>query len=293
MTFTKPITEIIQQRFSCRTYLEKPIEAAKRHKLQDFLASSKVGPLGTPLRFHLIAATEQDRDSLKDLGTYGFIQGASGFIVGAVETAGKDLEDYGYMMEYIILVATDLGLGTCWLGGSFTRSSFIETISVKDEEQVPAVTSIGYIDNPEEARNGLIRQQVGANNRLAWEKLFFHKEFGVPLAPQEAGVYATPLEMVRLGPSASNKQPWRLVKDANLWHFYLQRSKGYPPSLASKLLKIADLQRVDMGIAMCHFELTAKELGLKGKWTIQEPAIEKLDELTEYTLSWMSNHVET
>jgi len=252
------------------------------------MSSLRTGPMGTPLRFNLVAATEQDRDSLKGLGTYGFIRGASGFIVGAVDPAEKDLEDYGYLMEYLILVATDLGLGTCWLGGSFTRSSFTQKISATGKEQVPAVTSTGYIDNPEEARNGLIRQQVGANHRLAWKKLFFHNEFGVPLTRQEAGVYTTPLEMVRLGPSASNKQPWRIVKDGNLWHFYLQRTKSYPPSLASKLLKIADLQRVDIGIAMCHFELTAKELGLRGNWTIQEPVIEKPDELTEYTLSWTS-----
>lgn len=252
------------------------------------MASLRTGPLGTAARFKLIAAIGHDNDSLNGLGTYGFIKGASGFIVGAVKPAEKDLEDYGYFMEYIILVATDLGLGTCWLGGSFTRSSFTQKISATDEEQVPAVTSIGYIDNPEEARNGLIRCQVSADRRMPWKELFFHQEFGFPLAHQEAGVYATPLEMVRLGPSASNKQPWRIIKDGYLWHFYLQRTKNYPPSLASRLLKIADLQRVDMGIAMCHFELTAKELGLIGKWTIQEPAIKKPDELTEYTVSWIS-----
>jgi len=288
ITFNKQITEIIQQRFSCRKYLKKPIEEQKCQKLQDLMASLQVGPLGSRARFKLIAATEQDRDTLKGLGTYGFIQGASGFIVGAVDPAEKDMEDFGYLMEYLILAATDLDLGTCWLGGSFTRSSFTRKISAANEEQVPAVTSIGYIANPEEARNGLIRQQVGANHRLAWKKLFFHNEFGLPLTRQEAGVYATPLEMARWAPSASNKQPWRIVKDGNLWHFFLQRTRSYPPSLASKLLKIADLQRVDMGIAMCHFELTAKELGLIGKWTIQEPVIEKPDELTEYTLSWTS-----
>jgi len=288
ITFNKPITEIIQQRFSCRKYLKKPIEEQKRQKLQDLMASLQTGPLGSTARFSLIAATEQDRSPLKGLGTYGFIRGASGFIVGAVDPAEKDMEDFGYLMEYLILAATDLGLGTCWLGGSFTRSSFTQKISATGEEQVPAVTSIGYIANPEEARNGLIRQQVGANQRLAWKKLFFHNEFGVPLTRQEAGVYATPLEMVRWAPSASNKQPWRIVKDGNLWHFFLQRTRSYPPSLASKLLKIADLQRVDMGIAMCHFDLTAKELGLIGKWTIQEPTIEKPDEFTEYTLSWTS-----
>jgi len=34
----------------------------------------------------------------------------------------KNLEDFGYLMEEAILFATGLGLGTCWLGGSFTKS---------------------------------------------------------------------------------------------------------------------------------------------------------------------------
>jgi nitroreductase len=122
---------------------------------------------------------------------------------------------------------------------------------------------------------------------LPWEKLFFHRRFSVPLTREEAGGYATPLELVRLGPSASNKQPWRIVKDGNVWHFYLQRTKGYGGGLISNLLKGADLQRIDMGIAMSHFELAARELGLSGKWTTREAAIEKPDVLTEYTVSWV------
>jgi hypothetical protein len=42
-----------------------------------------------------------------------------------------------------------------------------------------------------------------------------------------------------------------------------------------------------MGIAMCHFEMTAGELGLKGKWDIKEPMIEKPATLCEYTASWI------
>jgi len=101
-------------------------------------------------------------------------------------------------------------------------------------------------------------------------------------------VYSGPLEMVRLGPSASNKQPWRIVKEGNAWHFYIQRTKGYGNSFMFRLLGLADLQRVDMGIAMSHFELTASELDLKGTWTVREPGIAKPDNLTEYTASWES-----
>jgi hypothetical protein len=53
------------------------------------------------------------------------------------------------------------------------------------------------------------------------------------------------------------------------------------------LLQFADLQRVDLGIAMCHFELTARELGLAGRWVVQDPNIAKPDDQTEYIVSWI------
>jgi len=50
---------------------------------------------------------------------------------------------------------------------------------------------------------------------------------------------------------------------------------------------VADVQRLDMGIAMCHFALTAKELGLTGAWQSREPDIKKSDKSTEYVVSWV------
>jgi hypothetical protein len=286
MLYNKPVTEIIRQRFSCRKYLEKPIVEDQQRRLADFISSADRGPLGAEVRFELVAATEQDRNSLKGLGTYGIIRNVAGFIVGAVGHSEKNLEDYGYVMEKIILCATDIGLGTCWLGGTFTKSGFAKKIAPADGEMVPAVTSVGYIAHMGGFDSGM-RQLVGAGNRLPRENLFFKDKFGIPLSPDEAGAYNVPLEMVRKGPSASNKQPWRIVKEGNRWHFYMQRTKGYGNSFTFRLLRLADLQRVDMGIAMSHFELTAGELDLKGTWAVKEPDIEKPDRLTEYTVSWI------
>ena len=108
-----------------------------------------------------------------------------------------------------------------------------------------------------------------------------------PLPPEDAGMYVQPLEMVRLAPSASNKQPWRVIKHGDRWHFYLQRTPNYGRgSLVFNLLRLADLQRVDMGIALCHFEYTARELGLKGGWKQLDPQLETpLDGVT-YVVSW-------
>ena len=286
MFYSKPLTEIIEKRFSCRQYINKPIAEEDRKRLSDYLSATGAGPFGAPVRFKLIAATDQDRKALKGLGTYGFIKGATGFIVGAVGHSRKNLEDFGYMMEKVILSATDMGQGTCWLGGSFTRSSFAKKISATVNELVPAVTSVGYILKKEES-GVTIRQLVGGHNRKPWENLFFREKFGIPLSSDEAGPYAVPLEMARIGPSATNKQPWRIIKDGDSWHFYMQRTRGYGKSLTFRLLNIADLQRVDMGIAMCHFEMTAGELGLKGKWANKEPKIKKPVTLCEYTASWI------
>ncbi|MGZ6250084.1 MAG: nitroreductase family protein [Syntrophales bacterium] len=117
MLYSRHVTEIIQQRFSCRTYVDKPIAEEDRGRLSDFLSATGAGLFGAAVRFKLIAATDQDRKAPKALGTYGFIKGAAGFIVGAVGPSSKNLEDFGYMMERVILSATDMGLGTCWLGG--------------------------------------------------------------------------------------------------------------------------------------------------------------------------------
>jgi nitroreductase len=283
----QPIQEIIKQRFSCRSYFDEPIQEIHKKALKDFLQTQQVGPLGTRARFELVAATQDDRQSLKGLGTYGFIKNPTGFIIGALKQGTKNLEDYGYLLEHVVLAATDIGLGTCWLGGSFTKSSFAKKISLRDEETIPAVISTGYIAEKSGTR-GQIRNYLRAYRRLPVEQLFFNQTFGNPLKMEKANIYAQPLEMVRLAPSASNKQPWRIVRIDDAWHFYLQRIKGYGKgTMLYRFLRLADLQRVDMGIAMCHFELTARSLGLNGHWIVEEPDL-KTPGGAEYIVSWIN-----
>ncbi|MCE5265342.1 MAG: hypothetical protein LLG97_17650 [Deltaproteobacteria bacterium] len=83
-----------------------------------------------------------------------------------------------------------------------------------------------------------------------------------------------------MAPSASNKQPWRIIRGrGDAFHFYLKRTPGY-----ESLIKDIKLQNVDMGIAMSHFDLSARELGLKGNWKVDDPQI-KSDGM-EYIVSW-------
>lgn len=281
-----PYTQLIERRFSCRKYARTPIAEEKQKKLTKFLDALPASPFGTRPRFGLVAGQENDSQALRGLGTYGFIRNPSGFIVGAMPFGEYNLEDYGYLLEMVLLYATALELGTCWLGGTFTKSRFAEIVQPAENETMPAIASVGEFVAKDQKRMGLISQMAGSHKRLDWDVLFSNVMLKQPLYKNEAGPYARVLEMVRIGPSASNKQPWRIVKYRDFWRLYLRRTSGYRHDPLKRFLDIADMQRLDMGIAMCHFELTAKELGLAGQWVVEEDVAPFPTPTTEYIVSW-------
>lgn len=275
------LIDVIKRRVSVRTYTEKALEGEKRGKIINLLSTNNTGPFGNAVRFALVDFSEIDKREIKTLGTYGFIKGANMFIVCAVKSGPGDMEDAGYCFERVILGATALGLGTCWLGGTFRRAGFSGRIDMKDDEVVPAVSPLGYAYRKRRWRESLLRRMVKADNRKPWEELFFDADLNTPFKVDAAGKYNDALECVRLGPSASNKQPWRIIRDksVSVFRFYLQRNKGY-----GKAFEGIDLQRIDMGIAMCHFETAAREKGITGKWEVEKPA--PVSGGMEYIVSW-------
>lgn len=287
-------TQLIRKRNSCRSYTGDPIEHHLQGRIQQFLQENTTGPFGSATRFSFVAATPTDSSSLKGLGTYGFIKGATGFIIGAVDNSDYNLEDFGYLMEKNILFATGHDLGTCWLGGSFNKSMFSEKISAKEEELVPAVVATGLRVSRRRLFDSAIRLSMGSANRKPWETLFYNQNFNTPLTREASAGYDTALDMVRLAPSASNKQPWRIVMDINgdtpQVHLFLQRSKNYYERNKS-MFGLADLQRVDMGIAMCHFELACREVGIDGEWVAmaESPFTGLVPESAEYVATWTTN----
>ena len=275
------IIETIKTRKSCRTYSNEPIEPGKISELRQFLASNKDTPFGGKVRFQLIDLNELGISELKNLTTYGVIKGARQFIVGTVEKQPMAMEDYGYCMEKNILTATSMGLGTCWMGGTFKRSGFADKISIGENELLPVISPVGYSRDKRSVIDRMFRFVAASDKRKLWHELFYLHDTDNVLDDQNTGGFKTPLECVRLAPSASNKQPWRIIKGKgqDAFHFYLKRTPGY-----ENIVKDIKLQNVDMGIAMCHFELSARELGLNGDWNVNDPQI-KSDGM-EYVVSW-------
>ena len=278
--FNKPITEIITNRTSVRNYKAEEISKELKDKLVNYISNVQ-GPFGEKVYYKMIGKSNTSDVAGEKIGTYGVIKGASYYIVGKVKKGKMDLEQFGYTLEKIILYATSLNLGTCWLGGTFKRSSFESIIDIKDDEILPAVTPIGYIEKKKRLLDSVMRLGAGSNNRKEWSELFFYKSFDNLLEKHESEDWSTALEMLRLAPSASNKQPWRIVKDSNKYHFFLRTSPGYSSALGY------NIQRIDIGIAMCHFEMTMNELGVKGSWIMDSELSIELPQNTDYMITWV------
>ena len=272
----KSIKDIITERYSARNYLDTNIENSTKEKIKQY-GKSLVGPFQEKVRFEIIDQSDINNKDGK-IGTYGIIKGAPSYTLGFVEKGERNLEQLGYVFEELILYTTSLGLGTCWLGGTFNKKNLLENINISESETLPAITPIGYIKNKKHFMDSAIRFIAGSDKRRPWSDLFFQESFDVPLKKEEAGRYEDALEMVRIAPSASNKQPWRILKKDDKYHFYLQSTKGYSKSFGY------NIQRLDMGIAMCHFELTAKESGEKGFWD-KEKNVVKQDGM-DYIITW-------
>ncbi|MHA1124310.1 MAG: nitroreductase family protein [Candidatus Heimdallarchaeota archaeon] len=276
MKYSRPIDQIIQQRYSARTLNGKPIKPKKMLQIEESLQPKK-GPFGCTVRFEFIDSHNTLKGQKVKIGTYGLVKGTRYFIVGIMNKNSLNFTDFGYVFEEMILKATNLQLGTVWMGGSFNSELITNLLDLPDDEVIPAITPVGYIAQRKSLREKIISFSISSRKRKPWESMFFDTDFETSIQRDNAALYDLPLEMIRLAPSAKNLQPWRILRKDNNFHFYTKignsRSR-YP--------------YIDIGIAMCHFELTAKEQKLAGKWFVENPNIKTQPDDFEYITSWIA-----
>lgn len=284
MIFKKSVIETIRKRQSIRTYETQNITADHLNEINDYLHNEQnlIGPFGRKGRIELIQVTNNVTDKGIKLGTYGFIKNPSAYLVGITENNQVSLLDFAYTFQKLVLFLTEVGIGTCWMGGTFSRTSFEQELQMGKSEFIPGITPISYPSQKQRVFDKAVRLVVKADNKKPWDKLFYETNFEHALTKEKAGMLEVLIEMVRLGPSASNKQPWRLVvsEDRKVCHFYIEHTPNYSTKLGY------NMQLLDMGIAMCQFDLACQELNIPGSWRVEDPEIKLLSEQTEYIVSW-------
>ena len=277
--FNYPIEETIKARFSARAYTDQPIPAEIKEKINTYIRTLS-NPFSVKVTYHMLEL--ENAPHAEKLGTYGVINGSVDYVGATVAKGDLALEGLGFEFENLILYITSLGLGTCWLGGTFERGAFSKAMTVKEEELFPIITPFGYSASKKRLVDGVTKRIADPNQRKPWSELFFNKNFATPLSELDAGAFALPLELVRLAPSASNKQPWRIVQDGGVYHFYEAKEPGYSDRFEY------DIQQIDIGIAACHFYLAAADKNLSGDFKKLPDPVSDIPEHTQYAFSWVS-----
>lgn len=279
--FKQPLTDLVKKRFSCRSFDGRGLETEMLAALAKLPAGLEL-PFGNVVRFGVIDRETVRAENLFSKGSYGMIKGVRYYLSALLKKgAQRGWEDVGFGLEALVLQATSLELGSCWIGGVFDRRNFGRALNIGADEILPAVIAVGRPAEKRSWRDRIVRWSARGDLRREAGAVFFSTDWRTSLSYADLPPWGPVLENVRLGPSASNKQPWRLVYREGAFHFFLSRDKAY-----SAMMPYADLQRIDMGIAMCHFQLSASEAGLDGKWQDANPHILNTPVNFEYIVSF-------
>ena len=249
--------ELIRHRRSVRTFDGRALQPETADQILAY-AKSIQNPYDIPVEWRLLSAQAESLN-------VPVIVGADTYIAGKVQRLPHAEEAFGYAFEKLVLYVESLGLGTTWIAGTMDRPAFERAVALQEGEVMPCISPLGYPAARMSLRETMMRKGVKADTRLDFAELFFDGSFGKPLP--EGTPWQEALELVRWAPSAVNKQPWRVVVEGQQAHFYEKKSKGYVDASGW------DLQKVDIGIAVCHFAFALEEQGKAIRLNYIDPGI--------------------
>jgi nitroreductase len=141
--------EVVKKRRSIRRYKSDPISGKD---LKTILEAARLAPSwGNRQCWQYVIVTDQSIKEKLAGEERKWISEAPAVIVACANTResghkpGMDyyMLDIGISLEHLILAATNLGLGTCWIG-AFDEKQAKEALGVPDDIRVVAFTPLGY-----------------------------------------------------------------------------------------------------------------------------------------------------
>lgn len=271
--------ELVHKRHSERFYFQKnKVNMDAKKLLDDYCSTLTLGPFGTKT---IIASTDQYMGTFKVIQYEGDKTQCPYYYIGAIASNLANplkigLIDFGYNFEKLILFATQLGFGTCWLGGTYHTAEAENCLKLEKgiPHKIVCISPVGVCKKPSEygfLQKILNKMLSGAHSRIPLHKIFFVNDFNNPLRPdhppdalkiqysikaKQSALMAI-LDSFRWSPSASNSQSWRVL--------FMEKEKCFAffTSSSSSFYKF-----IDIGIGMLHWEAAAIEYGMKGHWDI-------------------------
>jgi nitroreductase len=171
--------EVINARKSVRSFSDKEIEKEKVKRI--FEAAQSAPSWANKQCWSYVLVT--DKDKIKKLSSgliNSWMKHAKAIIVacgdpkksGTKNAMDYFLVDVAISMDHLVLAATDLGLGTCWIGG-FDEEKIKQILGIPKNIKVVALTPLGY-PTVETVRDKFTRRLIGSNKRKPAEEVIHY-----------------------------------------------------------------------------------------------------------------------
>lgn len=235
----------IDSRDSRRTYIDKALEENDMTALLELIGKINKE---TNLNIQLVKDGKEAISGFK--ASYGMITGVSSFLA---LVADKNIKNYkeklGYYGEMLVLEATSLGLGTCWIGGTYKKEECKKHININDDEELVCIIAVGYVDEELSIKEKLVERLNKKDIKL--EDIIIANGNAIASWMKEGAVFAMK------SPSALNKKPIAFkIEDNKIKAVITKSNHGY--------------EEIDLGISMLHFALGAYTKEYKGDWKYEE-----------------------
>ena len=229
------LMKAIEIRCSRRNFHGKAIDPTILLKLKEIAAECSAS---NGIRLELV--TNNGKAFSRFTKSYGMFSGVNDYVCLIADN--RDItatERLGYYGELFVLHATNLGLSTCWVGGSFDRNTM--PVKLSENETIVCAILVGSTNEKRGFREKLIHSITHRKTKTAED--MFVSDSTVP------DWFMQGLEAVQKAPSAVNRQPVMF---------------SYKNNKVSASIKNMNniMQVLDFGIAKLHFEIGASG----GEW---------------------------
>jgi len=156
--------KVLEKRRSIRRYKDTPVP---REKVLRMLEAARIAPsAGHRQPWHFIVV--EDKETIKKLAKQEWAAGAPLMIVGLADQEASlnwCSNDLGIALEHIVLEATNLGLGTCWMGQTGREEMIRGLLGIPEKFNVVAVVPVGVPDEEPAPK-----ERKSLDDIVSWER---------------------------------------------------------------------------------------------------------------------------
>lgn len=236
---------LLEKRHSVRSYSLEPIPEQIINTLRSEITMINSHEAG--LNFQLSFNDSKPFQGFRR--SYGMFKNVTNYMAAIIDPSYEFAEERaGFFAEKFVLKMVEIGLGTCFVGGTFSREDLDPRVEVY--EKVPFVVTFGYSDIKNTPMLGKLTSKIAHRKDRRLESFFKGTELEKQMLEDSGIDMELALKAVKLAPSALNKQPVRLTCFGN----------ADSCRLGAEVEDYSN-NAVDLGIAKCNVQNV-----IEGEW---------------------------